>query len=152
MLVRMNVVVWSALLVLSGCGSLHLYSPARDEQGKAAQKAWADVDSLGTISVQRENSAKLLAKELAYVEGATLVGRDLRFLALVSGPSMKMDLVDPVNTKLLAVAGDDALQQRLDAATKREASFASQYEQAILEIRRHGFEPFSCSDLTSGKA
>ena len=33
-----------ATLVLVGCADLRLYSPSLDEQGKKAQKAWAEVD------------------------------------------------------------------------------------------------------------
>ena len=146
------VLLMSAIFTLSGCADLHLYSPARDQLGKTALKAWADADALSSIRVQRENSAALLANELAYVETASLIKRDRLFEAIVVGPSIQADLVSKVDAALLTLAGDEAFQRGLTEAKKRQTSFASQYEQAMVEVQRHGFESFSCADLTSGKA
>lgn len=152
MLVRTAVLVWGTAFALSGCADLHLYSAQRDDQGKAAQKAWADADPLEPVRTQRENSAALLARELAHVETASIVKRDRELQALAVGPSLQTDLVTKVQAGALTVAGDAALQQRLATAEQEQVSFASQYTQAMVEVRRRGFEPFSCADLTSGKA
>lgn len=149
---RKALLLISALFALSGCADLHLYSPTQDTLGKTALKAWADADALNLIRTQRDNSAALLANELAYMETASLIKRDRQFQALVNASTMQVDLVSKVDAGLLALAGDPALQQRLAFAKQRQASFASQYEQAMVEVRRHGFESFSCIDLTSGNA
>lgn len=152
MLVRTTVLLWGTSIALSGCADLHLYSPQRDDQGKAAQKAWADADPLEPVRTQRENSAALLARELAYVETASLVKRDRELQALAVGPSLQTDLVTKVQASALALVGDAVLQKRLATAEQTQVSFASQYTQAMKEVGRRGFEPFSCADLTSGKA
>lgn len=152
MLVRRAVLLWGAAIAVSGCADLHLYSPQRDEQGKAAQKAWADADPLEPVRTQRENSAALLARELAYVETASLAKRDRELQALTVGPSLQTDLVTKVQAGALVVAGDVTLQNQIATAMGRQASFTSQYTQAMKEVLRRGFEPFPCADLTSGKA
>lgn len=145
-----------ALFWLAGCGSLHLHSAAREERGKTAQKDWAEASAsaLDLIKVERENSAAMLVRETTLVQNALVVSRDMRLYALTTGP-LATNLVGPVDSRgkaLLGPWGPNDLWSRINAAKETEASFWSQLQEAQVEVRRAGFEAFSCADLVSGQA
>jgi hypothetical protein len=100
----------ATVLALTGCAGVHLYDSERDRQGQAAKKAWSEVDLQAMIKVERANLDKLLAAELDAQDKLATAIRDQELRAMVRSDSVKTALVDPVDSRLGALAGTpDAL-------------------------------------------
>ena len=98
----------SAIVLLSGCGSMHLYSETRDKQGQAAVKAWKEVSFTDFFAAERANRAKLLDEELQASKELFASDRDLEIVKLVSGVPIS-DYPTRFNLRLTNLAGTDGL-------------------------------------------
>lgn len=75
-------------IVLSACGTPHLYSETRDKQGQAAHSAWHSVD-LGKISdPQRQNIDALLKLQLETQDKLADAIRNFKLRAMLEAPSL----------------------------------------------------------------
>ena len=157
---------WGAVLLalaaalLGGCADLRLYSPALDEQGKKAQKAWADVDLPGIVQAERERSAALLKAEVAYMQSQPLLSMDLELYELVVGEttvSSQGAVVAPglksrVARRFQETVGDGKFYNDLKLAREREVRAQRRYADGATEVRRLGLEPPPCKSVLSGKS
>lgn len=146
-------------MVLAGCADLRLHSSSLDEQGKKAQKAWADVDLAGLVKAERERSAALLKAEVAYLENQPLLSRDARLYGLVVGETeaSKGGVISPGLKKRVAsgfqeIAGDRRIYDALKHARAREERAQRQYDTAASELKRLGLEAPSCKAVLGGKS
>lgn len=141
-------------LALAGCStsSLRLYSPSLDEQGKKAQKAYADADVLGFIPAERERSSALLKAEMAYIADQPLFSRDVKLYRLLTGPGSggkHPDLGPVVSAGYAGLVGDGTFYANLTAARTKATNAKNQYDTAATEFRRSGLELPSCTEVLS---
>lgn len=104
----------SAMVLLSGCGSMHLYSETRDKQGQAAVKAWKEVSFTDFFAAERANRAKLLDEELQASKELFASDRELEIVKLVSGVPIS-EYPATFNLRLTNLAGTNGL----DIAAKK---------------------------------
>lgn len=137
-------------LLLSGCGSLRLYSDTRDKQGEAAKKAWGEVDLKSIITTERDNLKKLLEAEMETQDQVALAMRDLELGEMVlSTDSNYKNLIVRIRDRRNSVAENprrysDLLNARNDIAAKLEETAAW--------FKDNGLEPLTCMSISSSKA
>lgn len=93
------------MLGLTGCSSVRLYDSTRDQQGQAARKAWSEVDLKATIDAERGNLQKLLAAELTTQQNLATAIRDHELRSMVRSKSVTAGLAEPLDKRLMALAG-----------------------------------------------
>lgn len=138
--------------MLSGCGSLRLYSEVRDKQGMAARKAWTEVDLSSLISTERGNLKNLLDAELETQTRLATAIRNNELRGMVEAASLQEGLVDPVKARLSQVAGPDAVAQ-VTASRARLASFRRQTIQLDVIAEEFGFKGLAlptCAAVANG--
>ncbi|HEY0062001.1 MAG TPA: hypothetical protein VGC21_07760 [Telluria sp.] len=162
------VALLAALLLLNACASqsLRLYSEARDQQGQAVKKAWAEADVEKIIDVQRVNNARLLAEQLAAEDRIAMASRDTQILALAFGDNDVGSTAPVAACPACTVAGlNKSLADHIIAAAGIEAALIdwdlnraalARFEAGLAdrdkEFRRFGFEMPGCADLQAGTA
>ena len=138
--------VFSAL-ILSGCGSLRLYSEIRDKQGVAAKAAWKEVDLKTIIETERSNLNGLLQAELDTQDRLAAGIRNHALRAMIDADNLEAALVKPLDRQIVRLIGSrDKLQQWSKAGeAKRAAELAVPASAPIFE--RMNVRMPSCAGL-----
>jgi hypothetical protein len=71
-------------MLLSGCGTVKLYSETRQQQGEAAAKAWGEVNLKAYFDAERVNQAKLLVEEIESIGRLAAVNRETEIRVLAA--------------------------------------------------------------------
>lgn len=146
---RLAVVVFA--LLLAGCANLRLHNEARDLQGQAARKAWADVDLRAVVDAERTNLKTLLDAELETQDQVAAGIRDFRLSYMIRSQSVQAGLLDPLDERLRALVGSSAqLHDAQQAILAQRAADATQ-QQTARPLKALGLPVPSCKDLVGGK-
>lgn len=163
----------TATLTIMGCASLRLHSEAREKQGEAVKKAWADVDLSGYFKTERDRHTALIQKQVDAYRRFLLVKRETQLRAIAEMPLNDIGfyfeeaLTVAIGTPP-ALVGDDvpggrrrkrtAEQLAMDqtervhellsdsvAAYKMEKEYMLEFAQTRARLQQEGVPAFDCS-------
>lgn len=135
---------------LSACGSLRLYSEVRDKQGLAAKEAWTAVDLSGLVATERANLKKLLDAELETQDRLSSGIRNHELRGMVDAKSLKEGLVDLVEARLIAVAGDAASVELSRKELSKFRKQTIQLDAVAYELKLKGLALPTCASVANG--
>lgn len=141
---------WSLALCLflGGCAGTRLYSEARDQQGRAAKKAWAEVDLKSVIETERMTLANLLKAEQDTQGRVAVAIRDNRLRAFANREGgFRAALADAVDGQLVELVGSaDAIHQHRKKLDEEAAASAVLAANAV-PLTVTGLAPPACAEL-----
>jgi len=147
--------LFSAALLLVGCTNLRLHSQGTEDQGKAAQQAWAAVDWDADIDARRKIALDALKRESDHARAATVLSMNIKMRTLATAtatPSepapLEKRLKTPVEEELKRLGGSGAQRAALNAAHARQDAFVLTFKKASFDFKKQGLElPPGCSKL-----
>jgi hypothetical protein len=148
--VAITVTTFFCLSLLEGCGSVRLYSEARDKQGAAAKDAWSEVDPSTVISTERTNLKNLLDLELQTQDQLATGIRDHELRSIVEAATVEAGLVKSTSARLSQLIGaPENFQKSLERLGKRDTN-SNRVEDTRETLKNLNIQPPECSQLVGG--
>lgn len=136
----------AASMLLSGCGSTHIYSKTRDAQATSAKEAFDKLALQKGIDTERANLDKLLTAELAMQDSLARGVRDFQLRAMAE-KSTRDGLVGPIEARIGQLGGSVQALEAANAFVVKQSELDENLARYKRLLTPYGVAVPSCNEM-----